>query len=138
MKIVATASIYWEDEISHYVYNYWEWCLAQNWFSTFGYFYYTGKPGMLHSMESQRVRHDLLTEQQQQQLLLLPFTVRLSLNLRHYKFQFCDVDLHYCLTIFFIFAFLIILVLCLWDFGHHSLCCLHCPHIFSLAFCFTW
>ena len=25
-----------------------------------------GKPGMLHSMGSQRVRHDLATEQQQQ------------------------------------------------------------------------
>ena len=25
-----------------------------------------GKPGMLQSMESQRVRHDLVTEQQQQ------------------------------------------------------------------------
>ena len=93
MKIVATTSIYWEDEISHYVYNYWEWCLAQSWFSTFGYFYYTGKPGILQSMGSQRIRHDLATEQHQQQLLLLlPFIVRLCLNPRHYKFQCCNAD----------------------------------------------
>ena len=105
MKVVATASIYWEDEISHYVYNYWEWCLAQNGFSTFGCFYYTGKPGMLQCMGSQIIRHVLSTEQQQQQLLLLlPFIVRLSLNLRHYKFQFCDVDLHYCFSSSLLFS----------------------------------
>ena len=30
-----------------------------------------GKPGLLQSVGLQRVRHDLVTEQQQQQLLLL-------------------------------------------------------------------
>ena len=33
-----------------------------------GNWWWTGRPGMLQSMESQRVRHDWVTEQQQQQI----------------------------------------------------------------------
>ena len=36
----------------------WIWVDSRNW-------WWTGRPGMLHFMRSQRVRHDLVTEQQQ-------------------------------------------------------------------------
>ena len=44
-----------------------------------GTYYVTGKPGVLQSMGSQRVTHDLVTEQQQQNFVLL---ILLSLRLK--------------------------------------------------------
>ena len=49
-----------EDEIVgwHHWYNGWIWANSGRWWRK-------GKPGMLQSMESQRIRHDWATEQQQ-------------------------------------------------------------------------
>ena len=49
----------------------WVWASSRNW-------WWTGKPGMLQSMGSQRIRHDWATEQEQQ---LLKFIAKSSLSI---------------------------------------------------------